>query len=182
MVYIALLRGVNVASKNILNMKDLVYSLEKHNYRNVRTYIQSGNIIFELKNKQVTDIAGNIENMIKKDFNKSVKVIIRSGKELEIISNQNPFIRDIGIDISKLHVTFLNGKADQASIPLLEKFLSIGESYKVLGKEVYLYCPNGYGKTKLNNTNIEKKFNTIATTRNWNTIQNLLKLVNLNND
>lgn len=178
MIYIAFLRGVNVSGKNLLNMKSLVEILIKEKYQNVQTYIQSGNIVFEFKNIQTSELERNIEGIIKSNFNIITNAIIKAKKELENINSSNPFANDKKIDKSKLHVTLLSKETDKKLIPSLDNLKGADEMYSVIGTEVYLCCPNGYGKTKLNNINIEKKLNTIATTRNWNTIQNLLFIAN----
>jgi uncharacterized protein (DUF1697 family) len=175
MKYIALLRGVNVGGKT-LKMADLLEVLKSKGFQNVRTYIQSGNIIFDENNIEPGKLSVNIENIISKAFGISVNVIIRTEKELEKIVNNNPLIKTTNNDIDKLHVTFLRESPLPGTIQALETFKDKNEKYIINGKEVYLYCPNGYGKTKLNNANLEKKLKTIATTRNWKTTLKLLDL------
>jgi uncharacterized protein (DUF1697 family) len=175
MKYIALLRGVNVGGKT-LKMADLLEVLKSKGFQNVRTYIQSGNIIFDENNIESGKLSVNIENIISKAFGISVNVIIRTEKELEKIVNNNPLIKTTNNDIDKLHVTFLRESPLPGTIQALETLKDKNEQYILIGKEVYLYCPNGYGKTKLNNANLEKKLKTIATTRNWKTTLKLLDL------
>ena len=175
MTYIALLKAINVNGKT-LKMKDLVAVLDSQNFRNVRTYIQSGNIIFECDTVDAGKLSVKIENIISKSFGISVNVIIRTEKELEEIVKNNPLIKATNNDADKLHVTFLKNKSLPETIQALEILKDKNEKYEVLGKEVYLYCPNGYGRTKLNNANLEKKLKTTATTRNWKTTIKLSEL------
>lgn len=175
MKYIALLKAINVSGKT-LKMKELTDVLNSQNFRNVRTYIQSGNVIFEDNIVDTGKLATKIENIINKSFGISVNVIIRIEKELEEIVKNNPLIKATNNDLNRLHVTFLKNKPLPETIQALEILKDKNEKYEVIGKEVYLYCPNGYGRTKLNNANIEKKLKTIATTRNWKTTVILLEL------
>ena len=176
MIYIALLRGVNVGSKNTLKMKDLVEAFEKQKFKDVRSYIQSGNIIFGFKNIATKKLEENIESLINSNFGITVNAIIRTEYELEMIIKQNPFIKVTGLDIEKLHVTFLSDEVNKKLIPALDVLKDKNERFSVHDKEVFLYCPNGYGRTKLNNTNLEKKLKTTGTTRNWNTTKKLLEI------
>jgi uncharacterized protein (DUF1697 family) len=175
--YVAILRGINVAGSKPIKMDDLKKMFEDLKYKNVRTYIQSGNIFFE---SDITD-QGKLENQISerilKIFKFEVPVITRNIKELYRILNINPFLKERNIDISKLHVTFLSG------IPQPEKINNIqGKNYEadrfiIIDKEIYLYCAGGYGITKLNNNFFENKLSLKATTRNWKTVLKLIEIL-----
>ena len=175
MKYIALLRGVNVGGKALM-MSDLLESLKSKNFKNVKSHIQSGNIIFEENEIDSGKLEVKIENIINKAFNISISVIIRTEKELEKIIDNNPLVKTTNKDIDKLHVTFLKVVPSTETITTLEILKDKNEKYAANGKEIYLYCPNGYGRTKLNNANIEKKLKTTATTRNWKTTLKLFDL------
>src|SRR5206468_3481501 len=101
---------------------------------------------------------------------------LRTAKELEEIIKRNPFLTDTAIDHSKLHVTFLSEAAPQSALEELQPLAVKPEQFRVIGREIYLYCPNGYGRTKLSNTAIEKKLAVGATTRNWKTVTTLLAM------
>ena len=173
--FIALLRGVNVGGK-VLKMNELVEVLALKKYKNIKTYIQSGNIIFDLHNIKTEQLSKNIEDLINVAFGISVSVIIRTEKDFKAVIKNNPLIKITDNDINKLHVTFLKEEPLPSTLLALENLMYENERYEINGKEIYLYCPNGYGRTKLNNVNIERKLKTIATTRNWKTTLKLYEL------
>ncbi|MGZ7208532.1 MAG: DUF1697 domain-containing protein [Methanobacterium sp.] len=176
MKYIALLRGINIGRKNRVKMTDLVKTLESSRFENVKTYLQSGNVIFKCNSADTEKIAEDIKRKISQTFGLSINVIVRRDEELENIINSNPFIKNPEIERNKLHVTFLNEKPDKENISNLDINKGKNEEFEVNDKEIYLYLPNGYARTKLTNNLWEKKFNTIATTRNWKTVNKLLEL------
>ena len=95
---------------------------------------------------------------------------------MEDIVATNPFVKEKSIDQSKLHVTFLSDYPSKTAANDLEGLAAAAERFRVLNQEVYLYCPNGYGKTKLSNAAIEKKLSVVATTRNWKTVNALFEM------
>ena len=96
---------------------------------------------------------------------------------METIVRDNPFLKERGIDHSKLHVTFLSAIAPKTGTKQLELLAQNSEQFRINGREIYLYSPNGYGRTKLSNNAIEKKLGVVATTRNWKSVNALLSLV-----
>lgn len=168
--YISLLRRINVSGQKKVKMKDLIDSLEGLNYKNIRTYIQSGNIVFETEKTDHIILADRIKETILRDFGFQVAVIIRSAKKFVNVSMNNPFITERNEKLNKLYVTFLTVEPDQAAIKHIKTFQSEPDEFILSGKEIYLYCPKGYGKTRLSNNFFEKKLNVTATTRNWNTV------------
>jgi len=178
MKYIALLRGINVGGQKSIRMPDLVKVFESLGFKDVRTYVQSGNVIFEY-DSVTSMITSKIEMKLNQTYGFNVNVIIRTKDELEKIISNNPFLKKPQIEIDKLHVTFLSDLPDKQTASDLDIKKEANEQFIIIGKEVYLYCPNGYGKTKLNNQIFEKKLKTIATTRNWRTTNKLLELSKL---
>lgn len=176
MEYIALLRGINIGRNKRIKMADLVKILESLGFKNVKTYLQSGNVIFEHDSSDILEIAGSIERKISEAFSFSVDVIIRTMDELENIVKGNPFIKEPDIELDKLHVTFLADIPDQKAVLNLDLKVAENEKFEIIGREVYLYCPNGYARTKLKNDVFERKLNTTATTRNWKTTNKLFEL------
>lgn len=174
--YIALLRGINVSGQRMIKMKDLETALEELAFSNVRTYIQSGNILFQCEKSDPSLLAGNIAGKILEHFGFEVPVVIRTFQELEKLSIDNPFLLTGNRDVNKLHVTLTDREPDPDEVRKIEKDPFLPDEFFVSGREIYLFCPNGYGRTKLTNTFFEKKLKTIATTRNWKTIQTLLTL------
>ncbi|OEC84572.1 MULTISPECIES: DUF1697 domain-containing protein [Methanobacterium] len=176
MKYIALLRGINIGRSKRIKMADLVKALESLGFKNIKTYLQSGNVIFEHDSSDIMEIKGNIERKISETFSFSVDVIIRTKNELENIVKGNLFIKKPDIELDKLHVTFLFDVPDRKAVLNLDINKAENEQFEIIGREVYLYCPNGYARTKLKNDMFEKKLNTTATTRNWKTTNKLLEL------
>ncbi len=176
MKYIALIRGINVGPHKRIKMADLTKTLDSLDFKNIKTYLQSGNVIFENDSDDTLKIAEDIEGKIDQTFGFSVNVIIRTKEELENIVKNNPFIKDANIQLDKLHVTFLSDMPDSETISNLDINKDENEKFEIAGKEVYLHCPNGYARTKLKNDVFEKKLNTTATTRNWKTTNKLLEI------
>jgi len=175
---VALLRGVNVGGKTI-NMEPLRAALEELGFCNVRSYVQSGNIVFATRQASPNRLSKAIEQRILRDFDLSIRVLVKTLKEIEEIVKRNPFVKDKAIDQSKLHITFLSEGPKMASTSDLEGLATNGERFHVIDQQIYLYCPNGYGRTKLSNNTIEKKLSVVATTRNWRTVNALLAMMQL---
>lgn len=177
--YIALLRGINVSGKNILKMVDLKQLFVDLEFHNVLTYIQSGNVIFESEQKDISKIESQIFEGIKQVFGYSVKVLVITKEQLKTVYTSNPFLLRETIDITKLYVTFLKENYYSEGIKNLEELVSANEEeFKIIANSAYLYLPNGAGRAKLTNNLFEKKLSTSATTRNWKTITKLIELSN----
>ena len=174
--YIAMLRGINVSGHKMIKMEHLRACFERLGFRNVVTYVQSGNVIFEAEGDASTSFSAKIGSRILRDFGFPVPVLLKTSKDMERIVRDNPLANQKGIDNSKLHVTFLSATAPKSAGQTLEPLATKPEQFHVSGCEVYLYCPNGYGRTKLSNTAIEKKLGVEATTRNWKSVNALLAL------
>jgi uncharacterized protein (DUF1697 family) len=172
--YIAMLRGINV-SGNMLKMDRLRELWSSLGFKNVRTYIQSGNIIFE-SNDPPAKWLPKIENKLIGETRLPVHVIVRTPGELKKAIAANPFLKQDGIDRSKLHVTFLDRAAGKDALKNLANLPPGPDELRVIGKEAYLHCPDGYGRTKLHNAAIEKLLVAKATTRNWNTVNKLYEM------
>jgi len=173
-MYIAMLRGINVSGHNVIKMEPLRASFAGLGFSSVKTYVQSGNIVFEASNGSTAGLAEKIGRKIMGDFGFAVPVFVKTAKEMEETTRRNPFLKDPAIDHSKLHVTFLTDDPPKGALEQLQPLAVKPEQLSIAGRDIYLYCPNGYGRTKLSNTAIEKKLSTGATTRNWNTVNTLL--------
>ena len=174
MKYISILRGINVAGQKKIKMADLKALYEKLGFESVVTYIQSGNVIFDANSKNAADLKGLIEKAIEAKFKFSVPVIIRTNEELKKVIGQCPFGKiDYENDGAKVLVTFASSKPGKDKVDNIGKFVVPPEELVVCGKEIYLYCPNGYGKSKLSNSFVEAKLGIEATTRN---IKSVIKL------
>ena len=174
--YIALLRGINVSGHKAIKMEDLRSSFGALKFSSVETYVQSGNVVFAAENDSVAALSEKIERRILRDFGFSVPVFLRTAKEWDEIIKGNPFRTDTAIDQSKLHITFLSVVAPKRAAEALQPLALKPEQFRVIGSKIYLYCPNGYGRTKLSNNAIEKKLSVGATTRNWRTVNTLLAM------
>jgi uncharacterized protein (DUF1697 family) len=174
-IYVAMLRGINVANK-MVKMERLRASFEALGFDQVRTYVQSGNVVFHAEEKSPDKAAKKIENRITRDFGFEVPVLVKSAKDLEQVVKSNPLLKEKGIDHSKLHVTFLLGAPPITAAKALEPLATSRERFRVLNREIYLYCPDGYGISKLANATIEKRLAVVATTRNWRTVNALLEM------
>jgi uncharacterized protein (DUF1697 family) len=167
--FIILLRGINVSGKNKIPMADLRHLLNDLEFQNVQTYIQSGNIILE-SDLEKKVICKKIKTGIKEKFGFDVPVLTRTIQEWKNAIENYPFSTE---NEKIVAFTFLN----QALKETVIEVKNIGEdTYKIVSDVVYLYCPSGFGKTKLTNNIIEKKLDVIATTRNLRTTLKLLEL------
>lgn len=174
MIFISLLRGINVSGQKKVPMQQLKELYEKLTFTSVQTYIQSGNVIFSSNEKDLAKLRERIENAIKKEFGFDVLVFVRTRADLEKIVKSNPFTKQ---ESESLYVTLLS--QSPVEIPAdLDKFKAPNDKYKIINDVIYFYCPDGYGKTKLSNNLFEKKLKLNATTRNYNTINALLKISN----
>jgi uncharacterized protein (DUF1697 family) len=167
---IALLRGINVSGRKTVNMTDLKRVFKELGFGNVRTHGQSGNVIFDCGRAETATLATRVEEKLSEAFGFSINVIIRTQQELEKIIETNPLVDSADVAREKLYVTFLANVPDKTATSKLDITPGADEKFAIVGSEVYLYCPNGYAQTKLNNAAFETKLDTIATTRGWNVI------------
>jgi len=172
--YVAMLRGVNVGG-NPLKMAWLREACEAIGLREVRTYLQSGNIIFSSP-QGAAKLAAMLKDRIDRQTRLPVPVIIRSAKDMTEVVAGNPFLKRNGIDASKLHVTFLGDAPRQLDTARLDKLAGARDEYRLARREIFLHCPINYGATKLSNTAIEKALGISATMRNWNTVTTLAEM------
>jgi uncharacterized protein (DUF1697 family) len=173
-VYIALLRGVNVG-QNLLKMDRLRSICAELGFRNVLTYVQSGNIVFEAEDC-LSDCVRVLEQKLSGQTRLPVTVIVRTPGELGAVIRRNPFLKEEEVDRSRLYVTFLAGSAARDGLSKLNAIKAGADQFRLSGKEVYLYCPGGYGESKLSNSAVEKTLSVRATTRNWNTVNRLYEM------
>jgi uncharacterized protein (DUF1697 family) len=174
-IYIAMLRGINVGGHKKVPMKQLQQSVEALGFEQVKTYIQSGNLIFKTKGSSA-DICRKIERKILDDFGFEVPVVSRTPAEMLATIQNNPFSIEKGFDLAKLCVAFLSRAPEAVALKKLDPLVAKLDRYHCCGKEVYLYCPSGASETKLTNNAIEKALLLRATSRNWNTVNKLYEL------
>ncbi|HMC97679.1 MAG TPA: DUF1697 domain-containing protein [Flavobacteriales bacterium] len=174
--YITILRGINVSGARKLPMAELRALLEKMKCARVRTYIQSGNAVFEIARLDPLAFAKQVEQRIKKQYDYDVPVLVRSLAEMKQVAAANPYLERKGIELDKLHVTFLADEPKKADVEKVAGTTFANDSFELLGREVYVHCPDGYGNSKLNNTFFENKLKVRATTRNWRTVNELVRM------
>jgi uncharacterized protein (DUF1697 family) len=178
--YLSMLRGIDVSGQKIIRMHQLKALYESIGFASMTTYIQSGNVIFRSRSNDSASVNKLIVEAVMKAYGFPVTVIIRRPTDLETVIRNSPFIGLSRIDESKLHVTFLNAKPGQAlAKELIPHTAQTTDEYKLVGNEIHLYCPNGYGKTLLSNAFFEKHLKVIATTRNWKTVCTLFALASV---
>lgn len=177
--YVALLRSVNVGGRNRLAMDDLRSLVDGAGYRDPTTYLQSGSVVCSGRGSPEA-VGRAIENRMASDLGWSVPVIVRSKKQLEDILGAIPFAHH-DVDTKFLHVTFLAEWPDPQAVESLDADATrFGDDRcSVIGRQVYLDCPGGYGKTKLNNTYLERRLGRSATTRNWRTVTTLAAMAGI---
>lgn len=175
--YISLLRGINVGGGRKIKMEDLKHLYESLNLRNVITYIQSGNVIFDVDSGDTSSLIKIVEDKIIKDLGLDVSILLRNQDQLNVILLNNPFLKNDAKDPTHLYVTFLSGIPDNNQIDKLKEFNYAPDEFRIAGSEIYVYCPNGYERTKLNNSFFENKLKLKATSRNWRTINILNEMM-----
>ncbi|HKW45327.1 MAG TPA: DUF1697 domain-containing protein [Candidatus Eremiobacteraceae bacterium] len=174
--YIAMLRGINVSGHNVIPMAVLRELCEALGYTNVKTYVQSGNVIFDSRDDSAKSAAKRVEAKILSALGHEVPAIIQTRGEMRDVIAANPFVKQKGIDPRGLHITFLPKVPTADGVKLLESRDAGPDRFAVIGRQVYLFCPQGYGKSKLSNSAIEKAFGVPTTTRNWKTVNMLMEL------
>lgn len=174
-VFIALLRGINVSGQKNIDMKILKELFESLDFINVTTYLQTGNVIFKSKQKDKDKIKKNIEDAIRNKFGFDVNVLIKTKIEFEKIAKNNPFKDNSQKD--KVFIVFLYEKSEKEILKKLAEIKDENSEFTVKENAIYLYCKNGYGKSKLNNNFFERKLKISATTRNMNSISNIEDII-----
>ena len=177
--YISLLRGINVSGQKKIKMEELISLYAALGFQNVQTYIQSGNVVFQSQNPDAVELSRNIEAGIVEHFGYSVSVLIRLKSDLRRILEHNPFLRDRDEDITKLCVVFLAESPDQSALNEISTVKDPYDEFQVMGREIYLFCPGGFGRTKFSNNFFERKLKLSATSRNWKTVSKLYELADM---
>ncbi|HKS71791.1 MAG TPA: DUF1697 domain-containing protein [Terriglobales bacterium] len=171
--YISLIRGINVGGHKKVGMEPLRKAVSALGFKNVRTYIQSGNIIFEGPKQSTSAISKKIESILVQEFGHAASVITKTPEELGSAIAKNPFLKEKAIDPSRLHVTFLTGCPAPADLKRLEAIPSGTDRFQCQGDVLYLHLPGGMGNSKLGNAPFEKLLSVRGTARNWRTVNAL---------
>jgi uncharacterized protein (DUF1697 family) len=173
-VFIAMLRGVNVGG-NTLKMDRLREVCSELGFKNIKTYVQSGNVVFE-SDRAATSIARLMEKRLANECRLAPSVIVRTPAEMRKVIAGNPFLKEKGIDPNRLYVTFLAEPASKDGKATLAAIKSGPDRFHLAGKDIYLHCPVAYGETKLSNNAIQKVLGITATSRNWKTVMTLAEM------
>ena len=171
---VALLRGINLGSRNKVSMAELRELFAAVGAQEVTTYVQSGNVVFESRDRP-SKLAEAVEKEISRRLGLDVTVLVRTSAELAKVFGGNPFLK-AGNEPTALHVTFLAETPNRARVGKLDPERGGSDQFRVKGRDVYLYCPNGYGRSKLTNAYFEQALGVAATTRNWRTVTKLAEL------
>jgi uncharacterized protein (DUF1697 family) len=175
MKHAALLRAINVSGRNKLPMKDLAAMFVTAGCRDVVTYIQSGNVVFNAPAAVLKKLPQAIAQHIADDFGHKVPVVVRSHEQLAALVRENPFLK-AGEPEKALYVAFLADLPGAEAIAKLDPQRSPPDRFFVAGQHIYLHLPNGAGESKLTNAWMDSKLSTISTARNWNTVLKLYEM------
>lgn len=172
------MRAINVGGRNKLSMKDLVDIFVEAGCEDVRTYIQSGNVVFEAKARVLADLPRAIPAAISSRFGLDVPLVLRSASELRAAVAANPFVGS-STDPNSLYVAFLRDTPQKKRVAGLDPDRSPGDTFVVRGREIYLRLGTGAAKTKLTVAWFDAQLETVATVRNWRTAEALVELAEM---
>jgi uncharacterized protein (DUF1697 family) len=171
--YISLLRGINVSGQKKIKMVDLRALYESLGLANVQSYVQGGNVIFESLETDRAQLAERIETKISEVYGFSVPVFILDPVDVQRVIAANPFAAQ---DPTKLVVTFLKHPPSETAFQGIKVPPSGRDEYAFGEQEIFIFCPDGFGRSKLNNNLWEQRLKIPATTRNWKTVRTLYQM------
>jgi uncharacterized protein (DUF1697 family) len=175
MRYVALLRGINLGSHNRIAMPALREALEQSGFKDVQTYVQSGNVVLGSRAKAET-VRRKVEKVLEDRFELDVAVVVRSSAELAAVARRNP-LREVATDPKRYQVTFLSAKLPAKVVRELKETAAADERVVVSGREVYAWHPKTIARSKLWTKLAGKSLGVTATSRNWATVEALLALL-----
>lgn len=175
MLHVAFLRAVNLGPTNKIPMKDLTKIFEAAGAADVRTVLNSGNVVFAAPAAKVPRIVRAVRAAITRDHGFDAPIVVRSASELAKVLRDNPFLR-AKVDPDELHVSFLEEAPPAARVAALAEKVAPPEEVAVKGRDVYLRMPNGVGRSKLSAVLFERTLGTTSTWRNWRTVSRLAGL------
>jgi len=178
--YIALLRGINVSGQKLIKMDLLKTVLKELEYQNIRTYIQSGNIVFDYKETDTKNLEQQITAHIEKHFGFQVPVTILTVDNLKAIISQNPYSKRDLTDPAQPYVAFLSETPTKEGVTVLDTVKFGDDEYTIQGKSMYVLYAQSAGTSKLSNSAIENKLKVKSTMRNWKTVHKLIEMAEAN--
>lgn len=176
--YIALLRGINVSGHKIIKMAELKKMFEDIGFQNVKTYIQSGNVVFQTNESDIVELEKSIRKAIEETFGFEVHVKILIPEEIKAALTENPFLKDDSLDIKQHYFVFLDQIPSEENWNILKNLELKGEQMALFEKVLFVYYTNGAGQSKLTTNLIESKLKVAATSRNLNTTKKMMEMVN----
>jgi len=172
--YLAFLRAINVGGRTV-KMDDLKKLVAMPGFKNIASYIQSGNLAFDHAEKDPQVLIDKIETKLRKSLGYEVTTFLKTRPGLESVIKNNPFT-DYPDDMA-LHVSFLSGMPSPDAVTQMLALQNEFEQFRFINSEAYILVKKGaYGETKFSNTFLEKKLKLRATTRNWATVNKMLEL------
>ena len=175
-VLICFLRGINVGGHATIKMEALRALFVSLKFEQPQTYVQSGNVIFKTKERDVELVATRIKQAIERKFACSPAVVLRSIADLRAVASSNPFAKRSNIEPAKLHVFFLAARPGRNAAEKLRQLAIQPEELHLIGRELFIYFPNGAGKSKLPWARVDKALQTQGTGRNWNSVTKILEM------
>ena len=176
MRYIAILRGINVGTGRKVPMADLKKLCENLGLHDVQTYIQSGNVVFELPQPEpLSELEIRLQKAFTQAFGFDIPVLIRTAEEWAETISKNPFLSEN--DDGRLYLTCLQKEPAPESLEKIKALQYLPDRYEIIGRDVFLFCTSGYGSSKLSNSFFESKLKVPGTTRNWKTVMKLHEMV-----
>src|SRR4051812_2315824 len=157
-------------------MKDLAALFTAAGCSDVQTFIQSGNVVFNVTRQPASKLPERIAADIAARFHFRTQVILRTREELREVILGNLFFKK-GLSADTLHTLFLADQPNSSAIEQLDPKRSMPDEFIVQGREIYLYLPSGVGKTKLTNSYFDSRLRTVSTGRNWRTVTKLFELM-----
>ena len=162
---------------NSVKMTDLSSLFINLGFKDAETYIQSGNVIFsDPGDRAVSGLSEEIEKAIQDRFNYIVHVMIRTNQELSDLFSSNPYLGGTNFDPAKMAVLFLHEKPSDSQVQKVADIDYPPDKFKIIGRDIFIYCPNGFGRTKLYTNFFERKMGIAGTARNWKTITTILNI------
>lgn len=166
-----------MAGHNKIKMTALSEMFNETGFEDVVTYIQSGNIIFKDPGKlSDEDLSNAIEKSISETFNLNISAVIRRTEEIEDLVSRNPYLSEKNFNPSRMGVVFLKKSPDPEALKKMEDIDFPPDKFEVSGREIFLFCPDGFGRSKLSTNFFEYKMKVIGTARNWQTVITILDL------
>ena len=173
--WVALFRGINVGGKHIVPMKKLTELMVQAGCSEVKSYIQSGNVVFKHETLEKPALSGMLSQLVAKHFGFYPKVMVLSAAEFSAVASQNPYLH-LCEQGKHLHVFFLESAATSADLAALTTLKYAGEQFHLTPQAFYLYAPDGIGRSKLV-TKIDKCLGVASTARNLNTLDKIAELI-----